>query len=304
MNTNDDFENKRLLEEIDKLDNEPGISTEEGAIKTKNLVVENFIFFAIIIAVVLGVVYLYSSKGNATKLEKVVEVSDEKAKENNFEKETPQIAKEYNIDHDNYEESTNNAKKHFESQKENIIVTKNMLNINKEFVLCLNNKNVESIPNISVYIVFYDGENNIIGIEESMIEVLVGNAERYITFENPPENFEKTEVFVTKKYFSDSIGTLFNNELSYKAREDGQGKLEEIEILNTSDKKIDIIEFSVIYYDSKDELLTVESRYCFDLKKGKSEKVDFYGIWNEETGEDIEYDHYEVKVNYAIEYEK
>ena len=36
-------------------------------------------------------------------------------------------------------------------------------------------------------------------------------------------------IFVTKKYFSDSIGTLFNNELSYKAREDGQGKLEEIE---------------------------------------------------------------------------
>jgi hypothetical protein len=148
--------------------------------------------------------------------------------------------------------------------------------------------------------VYDDYGRNILYIR-SLVEK-IAKSYNFNYFRTP--TFEKTEVFVTKKYFSDSIGTLFNNELSYKAREDGQGKLEEIEILNTSDKKIDIIEFSVIYYDSKDELLTVESRYCFDLKKGKSEKVDFYGIWNEETGEDIEYDHYEVKVNYAIEYEK
>lgn len=304
MNTNDDFENKRLLEEIDKLDNDPSIETGEETVKTKNPIVENFVFFSIIIIVVFAVLYLYNSKDNATKLERVDEVHDDKSNGQVVEKQTPQIAKEYTIDNENYEISTDNAKKFFETQKENIIVTQKKLNINKDLVIRLMNKNDASIPNVDVYIIYYDGENNIVGIDETFFEVLVGKTERYMTFENPPEGFERVEAFVTKKYFSDSVGMLLNNQISYKAKEDGKGNLEELEVFNNSDKKVDIIELSIIYYDSNDDILSVEKRYCFDMRNGKSEKIDLFGVWEEENGEYIDYDHYEVRLDYAIEYEK
>ena len=304
MNTNDDFENKRLLEEIDKLDNDPSIETGEETVKTKNPIVENFVFFSIIIIVVFAVLYLYNSKDNATKLERVDEVHDDKLNGQVVEKQTPQIAKEYTIDNENYEISTDNAKKFFETQKENIIVTQKKLNINKDLVIGLMNKNDASIPNVDVYIIYYDGENNIVGIDETFFEVLVGKTERYMTFENPPEGFERVEAFVTKKYFSDSVGMLLNNQISYKAKEDGKGNLEELEVFNNSDKKVDIIELSIIYYDSNDDILSVEKRYCFDMRNGKSEKIDLFGVWEEENGEYIDYDHYEVRLDYAIEYEK
>ena len=57
------------------------------------------------------------------------------------EKQTHQIDKEYTIDNENYEISTDNAKKFFETQKENIIVTQKKLNINKDLVIGLMNKN-------------------------------------------------------------------------------------------------------------------------------------------------------------------
>ena len=261
-------------------------------------------FFSIIIIVVFAVLYLYNSKDNATKLERVDEVHDDKSNGQVVEKQTPQIAKEYTIDNENYEISTDNAKKFFETQKENIIVTQKKLNINKDLVIGLMNKNDASIPNVDVYIIYYDGENNIVGIDETFFEVLVGKTERYMTFENPPEGFERVEAFVTKKYFSDSVGMLLNNQISYKAKEDGKGNLEELEVFNNSDKKVDIIELSIIYYDSNDDILSVEKRYCFDMRNGKSEKIDLFGVWEEENGEYIDYDHYEVRLDYAIEYEK
>lgn len=308
MNTNDDFENKRLMEEIEKLENDPAIQTEEGAIKTKNPVVENIIFFSIIILIVFGVVYLYNSKENATTLEKVevVEYNEQIKEKFEEDKAVYQFDKNYTIDNDDYENyDTNyeNAEKTFAEQKRNIEVSKNIINVNKELILCIKNNNSASIPNIYVYAVFYDGDNNIVGVESTTIEALIGKQERYVKFLKTPESYERVETFITKEYFGDTIGTILNNKITYKVSEDEKGRLDEVEIKNNSNQKIDIVEVSVIYYGADDNILDIDKNYCFDIKKNKTDKISIYGIWNDITGEYIEYDHYEIKIDHAIVYE-
>lgn len=306
MNTNDDFENKRLMEEIEKLENDPAIQTDEGAIKTKNPVVENLIFFGIIIVVVFGVVYLYNTKDNSGRLEKIdVSEYDESSKEIiNDDKETYQIDEDYNIDYDDYDTDYDKAEKTFAEQKQNIEVSKNIININKELILCIKNNNKASIPNVYIYVVFYDGENNIVGVESTTIEVLIGEAERYITFLKTPKTYERAETFITKEYFGDSIGTILNDKITYKVSEDENGNLEEIELKNNSDQEIDIVEVSVIYYGADGNILEVDNNYCFDMKKNRTDKINIYGVWDDTTGEYVEYDHYEVKINHAIAYKQ
>ncbi len=303
MNTNDDFENKRLLEEIEKLDNDPAAENGEDAVKTQNPVVENFIFFAIIIIVVFGVLYLYNLKDNGTKLEKVEAQVEDTIKEEATGKEIPQISKDYYIDEENYESSYDKAQRIFEEQRKNIVAKEKTLNLNKDLILLLENQNESSIPSVQVYVVYYDGDNKIIGIDKEFLEVLVGKTETYIPFANPPEGFERVDAFVTKDYFNDSLGILLNDKLKYKAKEDGKGNLEELEIVNNSDKKVEVVEIVVIYYDANDDILAIENKSCFDLKKGKEDSMYFFGPWSEEEEDYINYDHYEVRVNYAISYE-
>ena len=308
MNTNDDFENKRLMEEIEKLENDPAIQTDEVAIKTKNPVVENLIFFGIIIAVVFGVVYLYNTKDNSSRLERVdIAEYDEKVQDT-FEddKTTYQFNEDYKIDsndYENYDTDYARAEKTFAEQKENIEISKNIITVNKELILCIKNNNNTSIPNVYVYAVFYDGENRIVGVESTTIEALIGKQERYIKFLETPENYERVEPFITKEYFGYSVGTILNNEINYKANEDEKGNLEEIEIKNNSNQEIDIVEICIIYYGADNNILDVDKNYCFDLKKNKTDKISVYGIWNDITGEYIEYDHYEIKIDHAIVYE-
>ena len=303
MNTNDDFENKRLLEEIEKLDNDPCVENREDTEKEKKLVAENFIFFAIIIIVVFGVLYLYNSKDNGTKLEKVEAQVEDTIKETTNGKEIPQISKDYYIDEENYESSYDKAQRNFEEQRKNIVTKENILNLNKDLILLLENQNESSIPSVQVYVVYYDGANKIIGIDKEFLEVLVGKTETYIPFANPPEGFERVDAFVTKDYFNDSLGILLNDKLKYKAKEDGKGNLEEIEIVNNSDKKVDVVELVVIYYDTSDNILAIENKSCFDLKKGKADSMYFFGPWSEDEEDYIDYDHYEVRINHAISYE-
>lgn len=306
MNTNDDFENKRLMEEIEKLENDSSIQVEEEAIKNKNPLVENFVFFGTILAVVLGVLYLYNTKDNSGELKKVeIYKNEDSVKEIiNDDKELYQIDEKYNIDYENYDTDYNIAEKAFVEQKQNIEVSKNIININKELVLCIKNNNKTSIPNVYVYVVFYDGENTIVGIENSMIEVLVGESERYITFFKNPKDYERIETFITKEYFGDSIGTILNDKISYELNDDENGKLEKIEIKNNSDKKVDIVEVTIIYYGTDDNILSVENKSCYDIKKNKKGVINVYGIWDDTTGEYMNYDHYEIQIDSAISYNK
>lgn len=306
MNTNDDFESKRLMEEIEKLENDSSIQVEEEAIKSKNPLVENLVFLGTILVVVLGVLYLYNTKDNSGKLKKVeIYKNEDSVKEIiNDDKELYQIDEKYNIDYENYDTDYNIAEKAFAEQKQNIEVSKNIININKELVLCIKNNNKTSIPNVYVYAVFYDGENTIVGIENSMIEVLVGESERYITFFKNPKDYERVETFITKEYFGDSIGTILNDKISYELNDDENGKLEKIEIKNNSDKKVDIVEVTIIYYGTDDNILSVENKSCYDIKKNKKGVINVYGIWDDAIGEYMNYDHYEIQIDSAISYNK
>lgn len=305
MNTNDDFENKRLMEEIDKLENDPAIQTEEGAVKNRNTVLENIIFLIIIIAVIIGVIYLYSTKEDfkdATILQEAEMIADSESYTD--DKKVYQVDEDYIVDDNDYDASYESAEKKFAEQRENIIVSKTILNTDKNLILCLNNQNKSTIPNVYIYVVFYDGENNIIGIDYTTIEILMGEAERYITFTKTPENFERVDTFITKEYFGDSTNTILNDKISYEIKENKEDYTVDIEVKNNSDREIDIAEFSIIYYDVDGNILDVENKYSFDIKKNRTDTISLYGIWNYETGEEIKYDHYEIILNSAISYDR
>lgn len=299
MNTNDDFENKRLMEEIEKLDN----TTTDGAIKYKNPVIENLIFFTIIVIAVFGVIYLYTAQNNAEKLEEVNYKEYKVENENIIDIEKYQINDAYKIyyeDNEDYEDSYEKAISTFNKQKENIEISKQIIDVDNDLVICVNNKNENAIPDLTIFAIFYDINNEIIGIKEEYLEVIAGKTERYLEFYETLEKYDRVEFFITKENFGDSIELLLNDKVDYKVKNDENGKIEEIEIKNNSNYKLDSVNLSVIYYDYEDNILEISEEYCFDIKKNRTDIINCYGVWSDITDDSVEYDHYEIIVNHVI----
>lgn len=307
MNTNDDFNNKRLLDEIDGLENDSVIKMKENDIKSRpGISVESIILITLIIAVIIGGVYVYynSNDGHIMKSSEILEFYE--TYDNNSEGIGLFDDDEYftGVDvseNESYEQIIERAEDKFAKQKENLVVSQKVMNVNKQLIVCLENKNQEIIYDIDVYAVFYDGENNIVGIDKDGIDVINFNSKKYILFYETPETFERYDIFISKTYFeTDNYIELLNDKIEYS---DGivDDKIE-INFKNNADKLVDAIRFSIVYYDENNNILDIEETIDVDIKKNKSGTINAYGIWNELTNEKVKYDHYEVILNSAISY--
>ena len=315
MNTNDDFENKRLIEEIENLEND----STEGAIKgspikqKKKFDSENIVFIFVIIVVVIAGIYVYFKNPQATE-----EMFEEYSKETIGEEVSVEdisliptdsfsffdFSEEYeeNLSYEDFENLIKQKEDDFRKQKENLIVTEKILDVNKNLIACIENRNDVPLIDMEMYAVFFDGENNIIEVTSDYLDAIAANSKYYFNVNYTPENYEKCEIFITKRYFDDEeYIKLYNDKITFTDSIDKDGQIE-IKATNNANEMIDYINFSVVYYDENDKILYVDTTSILELKKNKSDITTVYGGWDIEKEEYINYDHYEVILNYAYAY--
>ncbi len=315
MNTNDDFENKRLIEEIENLEND----STEGAIKgshikqNKKIDLENIVFIFVIIVVVIAGIYVYFKNPKAT--EEMLEEYSKEAIGNDVSVEDISLiptdsfsffdfSEEYeeNLSYEEYENLIKQKEDDFHRQKENLVVTEKILDVNKNLIACIENKNDVSLIDMEIYAVFFDGENNIIEVTSDYLDAIDANSKYYFKVAYTPENYEKCEIFITKRYFDDEeYIKLYNDKITFTDSIDKDRQIE-IKATNNANEMLDYINFSVVYYDENDKILYVDTTSILELKKNKSDVTTVYGGWDIEKEEYINYDHYEVILNYAYTY--
>ena len=211
MNTNDDFENKRLIEEIENLEND----STEGAIKgspikqNKKIDLENIVFIFVIIVVVIAGIYVYFKNPKAT--EEMFEEYSKEAIGNDVSVEDISLiptdsfsffdfSEEYeeNLSYEEYENLIKQKEDDFHRQKENLVVTEKILDVNKNLIACIENRNDVSLIDMEIYAVFFDGEYNIIEVTSDYLDAIDANSKYYFKVAYTPENYEICEIFITK----------------------------------------------------------------------------------------------------------
>lgn len=358
MSTNDNFNSKKIMEEIENLENDP-----ENKKKTKKSKVTSFfetlILNVMIISVVAVVIAqfieevfveygdetdyqsdyssvdsIYDDYSDATEetsnlmtIEEFMnsELGNKLLAESvkNKENETTNTVNEPTVENTIVDEGVTNTeenleteeiieeepieeydqdavlKQKFEEQKKNLLIAEEGTSLNKELIISLENKNAELMHELWVYTVFYQN-NNIVAIDTQDIDVIVPNNKKYLKIEEMPGAYENYEVFVTKYSYGDYNNTILNDGVGYSSYVENE--LVEIEIKNNSEKKINKANFTILYYDSYRNLLDIDNVSDFSIRKNGKGSATGYGVWDESLEKYIEYDEYEVILDYAVYY--
>ena len=303
LNTNDNFENDKLMKEIEQLDDNPAIDSIEEHEKKKRP--ENLFFMIIIVIIAICGVYVYMTS-NGSSVQTLVPVADENTEENSSEKtietEVDVVDEEYTYSSgygDDEEQYNLNV---FLKQKENLIISQLGLNVEKKLMISIANKNREHMDDLELYAVFYDGENNVVDINNSRIDLIKSGAIRYMLVENSKTDYERVEIFITKKYFWNSSEFIFvDDQLKYAVNEeDGELKFK---LKNESDKTIDMADFTIVYYDKNDKIINIGEIREYDIKKNKTAEATDYILWDYNySSEEPPFERYDVIMNYAMNY--
>lgn len=198
-----------------------------------------------------------------------------------------------------YEEKQELYKKEFEEKKKNINITSCGFDVNKDLIVLVENNNDEVLSQMNLYVIFYDGDNNPIEVQTKNITILEKNGKNYFTIYNTPKECETYQFLLEKKYFYNDYVSYVNDISFETSKEDDEiiinGK-------NNSDKKINIITFSVIYYDENGKILKISDENTYDVKKNKEFSLKCYNPYDNRSYEKIEYASYDVILTSAYTY--
>lgn len=163
----------------------------------------------------------------------------------------------------------------------------------------MENNNDEVLSQMNLYVIFYDGDNNPIEVQTKNITILEKNGKNYFTIYNTPKECETYQFLLEKKYFYNDYVSYVNDISFETSKEDDEiiinGK-------NNSDKKINIITFSVIYYDENGKILKISDENTYDVKKNKEFSLKCYNPYDNRSYEKIEYASYDVILTSAYTY--
>lgn len=301
------MDNKKLIEEIDKLENEPIKEKTRDAIFTK----KNKSYENILLAIIIGIIILcvclsyndfeifnFSESGSS---ENSMEEYEEDSKvsildfENLDDKNNVEDIEKTEIKQDK-EMTQDEMKEKFKQQKEKIIVKEGIITKSNKLMVVLENQNSELIENFEVFAIFYDGNDQICKIDSKSMVALKPNSVAYVDFNKNIETFERYEIFIAKEYYYNSRHIFLDDYVKYVANKDEESRKILIDIKNNSNKKIDCISFSVVLYDKNNNIVQVVSDTEYDIKKNGKGEASIYVPWN------TEYDRYEVVLNYAQNY--
>lgn len=290
-------DNKDLINEIDKLEDNKDCIEEKSTSHEKAFT----IIVILIIIVALFMMYLFY-KGVYIVSNKENKKDDFSAYLENFDNNEKDDNGE--IEEIDYEELERQKIQKFEEQKNNISITSQMLDIDGKLIAIIHNGNQESIENILVQVIFYDGEDRPIKIDQNTIDIFDNETDYYMFFQDTPKGYERCEFLITKKdYYNFYISR--KNDINFNVEEKNSDDENVIEITgkNNSNDKIRKINFVVVYYNENDQIIAIREKSQYDLKKQKEFKLKINRrLYSYESFEDIPYSRYEVILLDAMSY--
>ena len=179
----------------------------------------------------------------------------------------------------------------------NIIIDKEFIDYRKQLNFLIKNTNNVDVNSISIEVVFYDGEGKIIEIDSSNLEVLAAGLDRYVSFYETPEKYERYDVLIqvdkdAQNYYSSKL-----NDVSYECLLNKEDDEVIIRGKNNSSEKLEYVIFEIIHYDDKDNVINVKEAFEFDIRKNKSFEIDEYiDLYDDETYDPIAYSRYEIRL--------
>lgn len=280
-------ENKDLIDKIEKLDDTEEIIKEKANLHEKMFTV----VIIVIIFIALAMLY-FSYKGKYI-------VTNKKSKSEDYSSYLENVVYDENTKTENdeivdYELIEQQQIQKFEEQKPGLNITTQTSDINKKLIAVLHNSNQENISNVQVQVIFYDVENKPIQIDENFISLIEIDMDYYMLFDKTPENYVRYDFLITKEFCNSNYISNSGN-INYEVQEKEDG---EVRIVgkNNSDKKIENINFFVIYYNEKNEILSIKKVNTFDVKKNREFKIDFYNtLYNDSDYSEVPFYRYEIK---------
>ena len=285
------MKDKKLLNEIEELDDEPIGNLN----KKKKFFYQNKLLTIVIIVIIIFIAYSFymAYTGNFIYKDGNYELSLETNEE--YYESYDNIIMQDKVILDEAAED-----EQLKLINSNLIVTNTFINMNDNIIVTLKNQNNRVVSNIDFYMIFYDAENKPIKIEEEYIIMIDSNDEHYIKISNLPEVFERFECLAYVDIISDRHISM-KDKVSFETSEK-DGKLI-ITGKNNSDKKIENMEFAVIFYNENNHILDVKYVSEFELRKNKKFELDTYlNIYTSESYEEKNYTRYEVKLLDAYAY--
>lgn len=285
-----DKENQRLLDEIDKLDDVE--FTESTSVKnSKNL--KKVIISVILVSIALLTIQYLTNLEMEASYESILNEEDE-----DFDKFI------YNEDYEDHDygaevEFEQAQKVLFDIQKTNLVVKKEVLSINKELISVINNNNDEAMKNVLVQVIFYNGENKPIKIDESSISLLEPHMDYYIKFSGAPEEYERCEYLFTQEYLPLKTLASIKDQVKFELFNKSEDCVQ-LKVNNLSDKMASRVNMVVVYYDDKDNILDINEWDFYDVKKKDIDEEDIYiDLYNFDTNESVDFSRYDVLLQEA-----
>ena len=202
---------------------------------------------------------------------------------------------------DTTEES--NKKDETTEKKENIIIGdtitgtesnidyKTYFSDNGEMTIIATNNNSKNVD-IDVEIEFYDKNKKLVGVEADSITASSNGSKFSLNFKDVPKSYDSYKIYIDVEE---------TNAISYtkdlKAESEKSEEKVVVQIKNTTDKEIEYIKASIIFY-KKDKIVGYDYSLDEEIKPDRSANFEFdYPI--DENLEDIEFDSYEIYINEA-----
>ena len=179
----------------------------------------------------------------------------------------------------------------------NIVIDKEFIDYRKDLTFLIKNTNNLDVSAISIEVVFYDGNGKIIEIDRNDITMLAAGLDRYVSFYETPDNYERYEVLIQVDKDAQSFYKSKINDVSYECLLNKEDDEVIIRGKNNSSEKLEFVTFEIIHYDDKDNIISVKEAYEYGIKKNKTFEIDEYiDLYDENTYDPIAYSRYEIRL--------
>lgn len=303
-------DNKDLLDEIDKLDDNEASSKMKNEEQNSHEKIFTIIIVIIIISALVMLylfykgTYIVSNKTNIQdNFSSYLNLEDYQNNDDNNENndkfnENEDIELEEDV---NYELLEKQALEKFESQKPNLNITNQVLDINSRLIAVLHNGNQENISEVLVQVIFYNEQNIPIKIDECYVNVIEANADYYMSFEGTPKQYSRCDFLISKDLIENNISHKSDITFSV-AEEEG---IQKIKGKNNSNSTVSELEFSVIYYNEANQIIGLEIIGDYEVEANSEFELDFEKmIYSEQTDTMVPSARYEVLLSEAVSYEE
>lgn len=219
-----------------------------------------------------------------------------------IENEVENTSDDFSLDTDelyDYYDAQKEMKEKFDAQKKNIEIKYEGKSVNNEIMASIKNNNNEFVYDLTLNTIFFK-DNKITHIDVQDINVIDANNTKYIKVSTIPEEYDNYEFLISKRHHMEYYNELLNDDISFSSNDINEHI--QIAVQNKSNKRVNRIHFTVLYFDRARNLIDFETIQEYNIKSNKKSALTSTGIWDEENSTYLDFWDYKVILDYAENY--